>query len=188
MNFISKLYFGAFKRIGNLRLMFVISCVFAIWAIIFGISTFYEYRDVYHDVYDRSTNIEYFDQHLELRYFWHPERKSMFSAYDAENMEKIKSFYITRMCESDQHVHLLSVVNSWWWDNGIHNDTQELCKKHSGNMRVEVYSYIGLVYRLLVIVLWFYLPFIIFLLLKSVVYLPIKFVADGYKQDKRKKK
>ena len=187
MDFISNLYFNTFKKIGNLRFMFVISCVFSLWAIIFNLSNLSQYRDIYHDVYDNNTNIEYFDKHIELRYVWHPEQKSIFRNYSEKDMEQIKSFYIARMCKSAQYDRLLETVNSWWWDKGTHKDVRELCAANIKTDHVVIYSYIGILYRILAIVFCFYLPFLLLLLLKGVFIFPVKFIVDGYKHEKKNK-
>lgn len=166
MNFISKLYFGAFKRIGNLRLMFVISCLFALISL-FAVSLKSIDRVYYYRVHAMLMPWEYYTLLSEV------DSSVKFSDNDLETV-----FQLLARLECNNKDIAKAEYRYLGHDNGVEG-CKRLEEQYKDVSRLTIYSF-SYAWNYLWVIFWFYFPFLIVL--------PIKFVVDGYKQDKRKKK
>ena len=157
MKFISKLYFNIFKNTGNLRLLFVIGCVFAFISLLI--------------ITPEAKNKMYFYKvHTSLRpweYYKLQEVKNNYYISDAD-LKKIETLILRSDCENSK-VKLVSV------DDNTQGDCKIIGKEYNNLSKVYIYS-LSYLWNYLWVIFWFYLPFILVL--------PIKFIIDGYKQDR----
>lgn len=172
MNFMSKLYFGVFKRIGNVRLMFVISCIFAVLCFLVINS---QNSNIYFHTYNDKTDISSLYSDINGYSYFSPIRK-----YSAEDLYKLEKFYIYRLCQTNQ-AQAFNVAAQWFPNVGKGKEyatAEVLCNKNpqKTGYSMHIYSFSYLWYYLWII-FWFYFPFLLVL--------PIRFIIDGYKQDKK---
>ncbi len=164
MNFISKLYFNMFKQIGNLRFMFVISCLFGIISLTM----------VSFEALDR---VYFYRVHTPLKpweYYTLQSAIESSTRFSDEDLESIFQLLALRDCRRGDIARAEQRYLS--------HDGEQGCKKLADkyqNEKISIYSF-AYIWNYLWAIFWFYFPFLIVL--------PIKFVVDGYQQDKRKKK
>lgn len=161
MKIISKLYFNVFKNVGNLRLVFVIGCLFAcISSLIIlpeAISRTYFYR-----VHTSLKPWEYYSlKNAEQTNYYLSD----------EDKETIQVLMIKTDCEEGK----LKLVQI---DDKTKDGCQLIGEKYKNISKISIYSF-SYLWNLLWVIFWFYFPFL--------VVLPIKFVVDGYKQEKKNK-
>lgn len=161
MKFISKLYFNTFKKIGNLRLIFVISCLLASMSLLIitpeAISRTYFYR-----VHTSLKPWEYFTlKDVEKNNFY----------LSKEDSETIKILMIKSDCKEGK-IKLQQI------DDKTKDGCEIFEEKYKNISRISIYS-LSYLWNYLWVIFWFYFPFLIIL--------PIKFVIDGYQQDKKGK-
>ena len=171
MKFISKLYFNIFKRIGNLRLMFVVSCFFALSCCWWTYSVNYK---PYVHLYNDSTDINIVEKNLENLSKY---KSGDLSRYTAVEIAKVESFYFYRLCKSGTEFEIDTSGTDLFKTVG--NDVEKFCNTMPEEMSFYVYSFSTL-WNYLWVIFWFYFPFLIVL--------PIKFIVDGYSEDKKDKK
>lgn len=178
MKFISKLYFNAFKRIGNLRLMFVVSCLCSLICFWVVSDRAFNEEKVFVHIYNDNTNTqELYKELINLRDY----NMGSISKYTDEEKYKLKNFYIYRLCKIDS-VKAFETAENWFNNVGQNKEFDnsiKLCELPPEKMSVWAWS-LSYAWNYLWIVFWFYLPFLIVL--------PIKFIVDGYSEDKRSKK
>lgn len=178
MNFISKLYFNVFKRIGNIRLLFVFSCIFAFLSLNIILDTHIEHNNVYYITVTKDTDLNWLGDNLvEYRI---SSYKGDFGLYKKEDIYKLEMFYLNRLCEKDKNI-AFAIAEQWYANVGKgaeFSTPTKVCEriKSKTSEKITVSSLSGLWY-LLWVVFWFYFPFLIVL--------PFKFVIDGYNQDKK---
>ena len=171
----SKLYFNVFKNLGNLRLMFVISCISAVLCFLVINS---QNSNIYFHTYNDKTDISSLYSDINGHSYFSPVRK-----YSAKDLQKLKSFYIYRLCQTNQK-QAFNVAEQWFSNVGKGKEfktEKEICeivpKKTGYSIHIYSFSYL---WNYLWIIFWFYFPFLLVL--------PIRFIMDGYKQDKKSKK
>lgn len=185
MKFISKLYFNAFKRIGNLRLMFVVSCLFgfiSLWLVtsnaLYNVK-FINIKDI--------TIEQTLDSYREYgeRFGWNTKLKDYVDIYlkkDAEYSEEGLTHEIitAKYCQYNMAKEAFAFAERHFNNVGKNKNItseNELCRTTENRFStIYTFSYL---WNYLWIVFWFYLPFLIVL--------PIKFIVEGYNQDKRNK-
>ena len=172
MKFMSKLYFNVFKRIGNIRLMFVISCICALLCF-FVINS--ENSNIYFHTYNDKTDISSLYSDINGYSYFSPIRK-----YSAEDLHKLKKFYIYRLCQTNQS-QAFNVAEQWFPNVGKgkeYANADTVCNKSlkKTGYSIHIYSF-SYLWNYLWIIFWFYFPFLLVL--------PIRFIVDGYKQDKK---
>ena len=186
MSFMSKIYFGAFKRIGNLRLMFVISCLFAGISLI--VVTFIASFSVKYININHITMEETLDSYRSYSQDFSYGSK----LYDfvqirlKENKEYSKSaltnkIIVKKYCMFGRLDEAFGFASKHFANVGkgkTYATPEVLCKEELAPFRIAyTFSYL---WNYLWVLFWFYFPFLIVL--------PIKFVTDGYRKDKGENK
>ena len=194
MNFISKLYFGVFKRIGNLRLMFVVSCLYCAVSLLW--ISIHAYHHVKYVNIDKISLEETLNTYIEpAGMFRYGTKLSVFVDVSIIDLQMEKTIGATKMLSN------ILVAQKYCTEN-LAKESFAFWKRHYPDMEVfkdisspqdfcilignkfnglnHIIHTFGYLWNYLWVVFWFYFPFLIVL--------PIKFVVDGYKQDKRKKK
>lgn len=172
MKFVSKLYFNTFKRIGNLRLMFVVSCFFAVISVLV-VTTYSVYKVKIIDINNISLQetLEAYTPHSELFLY---------------NKKLHNYIEIMENTDTEKRIATNLIVMRKYCEAGQQKEAYEFAEEHLKGIFSEIhcptnkplpveYS-IGYLWNYLWVIFWFYLPFILIL--------PIKFIIDGYKQDK----
>ena len=181
MKFISKLYFNIFKKQGNIRLLFVVSSLFAVCSLVFIIAS----QNIYYKKFDKDSDLKYIISNVDNVHSY----SSDFRYYKSEDVSKIQRFCIYRLCEKNPEIALytalkwtgnLDIIDEKPWEkySEVKDRAEKLCNKATDEVEevLTVYSFSDL-WNLLWVIFWFYLPFIVIL--------PIKFVFDGYAKDKK---
>lgn len=182
MKIISKLYFNLFKNLGNLRLLFVSCCICG------GISLFIVTTAAFDKVY-------YY--HIDLNTVspeWSPPTKVPWGD-DYDKIIEVQSILpVISICREKgtkealayANYSYISNANTKVYPNAFHGEVSfetidSFCQsvKEGRLIQFSIYSF-SYLWNFLWVVFWFYLPFLIVA--------PIKFICDGYAQDKRNKK
>lgn len=169
MKFISRLYFNLFKKIGNIRLLFVISCLFGGISLIIFITNI---TDNYVYFYKITTE----DTFIEENYSKNPRLKP----WDEARIEYYKAISpIIQKCKTGDAEQAYLEAEFFKFNN-VGKDkelsTPELLCKRAQPRSEYIYSF-SYLWNFWWVIFWFYLPFLIVL--------PIKFIIDGYKQDEK---
>ncbi len=185
MKFISKLYFNVFKRVGNLRLMFVVSCIFA------GISLFVVSTNTLDKVYFYRIDSNTLNPNWEIPYKITAEEREniqhlqkLLSTFDLCKYKGTKAAYEHMNYSYTPKLYIYTepvYPNVPWNSETTLEDAEKLCSNvnNGWSIRFSVYSF-SYLWNLLWVLFWFYFPFILVL--------PVKFIFDGYKQDKGESK
>ena len=186
MKFISKLYFNTFKRIGNLRFMFVTSCLFgliSLWLVTSNALYNVKFINI-KDVTIEQTLDSYtaYSKH----FVWGTKLKDYVDIYlkkDAEYSEEGLTHEIitAKYCQYNMTKEAFAFAEKHFNNVGKNKSItseKELCRDAENKFgTMYAFSYL---WNYLWVVFWFYLPFLIVL--------PIKFIVDGYSEDKKDKK
>ena len=185
MKFVSKLYFNVFKGNGNLRLMFVVSSIFALVcffivtvkaldSVIFvninnvSVQETLDSYDSYSQNFRRGTKLYKF---VKVRIAENP-------TYSVKNFTN--SVVVKKHCIAGMNQEAFDFAQKHFSDVGQdkeHSDPVEFCKiMQTEFLPAYTFKYL---WNYLWVIFWFYLPFLLVL--------PIKFIVDGYAQDKKKK-
>lgn len=184
MKFISKLYFNIFKRIGNLRLLFIVSCLFAFISFITVFNTA-THSVAWINLNSISVETMMNDYNPNTRSFNYGTPLYKFVRIFSNNHNDLSETGITS-----------SVIAKKYCVSGLFDDAFNFAKEHfndvgedkkfsspellcQGKNQHILYS-VKYLWNFLWVIFWFYLPFLIVL--------PIKFVVDGYRQDKETNK
>lgn len=178
MKFISSVYFNLFKNIGNIRLLFVISCFCSVICALV----------VTTHALDRVKFIDINNISLQ-------ETLNAYSPYHELFVDNKLRNYVEIMEDTQAHKQTATklIVMRKYCLAGMQDEAYEFAQKtlkevfngenaiHCPNNKPLQTAYsIEYLWNYLWILFWFYLPFILIL--------PIKFIVDGYKQDNKNKK
>lgn len=163
----SKIYFNIFKQIGNLRLMFVISCIFGIISL-FAV-TQEATRRVYYYSFHTSLSPQEYNQ---LNSLARNTRLLMSEEDLGTAFQLLSKFECTKGDIAKAEQTYLGKSNG---ESGC----KELDNIYKNTSIVSLYSF-SYLWNYLWLIFWFYLPFIIVM--------PIKFIVDGYNKDKKDKR
>jgi len=186
MKFISKLYFNVFKNMGNLRFMFVISCLFALMSAFIIIPASQYYIKIINlnnfslqetlNAYSSTTGL--FNIYSDL--YKYVEIK----AKNGDNEDKqilTDRIVIQKYCLSGHLSEAYNFAQQQFINVGKDKEVSSpelLCKKSLKTKFSTAYS-LEYLLNYLWIIFWFYFPFLMFV--------PIRFIINGYTQDRNNK-
>ena len=180
MDYISKLYFNTIERIGNLRLLFVFSCLFALISLIDVGTKAIDYVQI---INLKSVSLE------EVLSAYNPNLQEF--KYGTQYHDFVEAY--KRNHPRDSILAIAdSVVARKYCVDGLYKDAfyfgqthfsnigpgkkyyepKQMCLRKSGRY---IYT-VKYLWNFLWVIFWFYFPFLLVC--------PVKFIIDGYKQDK----
>lgn len=180
MSFLSKIYFKTFKKQGNLRLMFVASCVFALCCF------FFVRFESQHRVYRIDINSVSLEQVLDVYLVDRFKPGTDLSRYVIKYIEQnggdvsvvTNSVVVKKYCLSGRRAEAYKFAKKKFSNVGVKKDfsTGEALCASAVETPFSIISSYGYLWNFLWVIFWFYFPFILVL--------PVKFVCDGYHQDR----
>ncbi len=174
MKFLSALFFNRFKNTGNIRLMFVVCCLFGLISLFIVLSNAFVggYAYYYH------VNIADSPEYSDIRIYGNSET--------AKKHRELLRILETRqpfvdLCIAGRPDDVFEQVQKVYPYAGYEKDFKtgtELCERLTPQYDYKIYSFAYL-WNLLWVIFWFYLPFLLVF--------PVKFIVDGYQKDKKVK-
>lgn len=170
MKFISKLYFNVFKKIGNIRLLFIISCVFIIVPL-FSFTTGI-FREVYY--YHITSDITPSEEANIEKKRLNTTETEFNDTKKLDELSDLKKFYIMRTLKACKDGDIARAKFLYLSDG--EKGCRRLNNQYPNGAEVTIYSF-SYLWNFLWVIFWFYFPFILVM--------PIKFIIDGYSKDKQ---